>query len=53
MKLHRRRVLQLAAAAAAAPILPRAALALDYPTRPVRLIVGYAAAVRPTLPRAC
>ena len=49
MKLHRRRVLQLAAAAAAAPILPRAALALDYPTRPVRLIVGYAAGSAPDI----
>ena len=41
MKLHRRRVLQLAAGAAAAPVLPRAAAALDYPTRPVRFVVGY------------
>ena len=49
MKLHRRRVLQLAAAAAAAPVLPRAAAALDYPTRPVRLIVGYAAGSAPDI----
>src|SRR5579862_4372404 len=41
MTLHRRRILQLAAGAAAVPALPRAAAALDYPTRPVRLIVGY------------
>ena len=41
MKLDRRRILQLAAGAAAVPVLPRAAAALDYPTRPVRLIVGY------------
>src|SRR5579862_7645643 len=41
MTLHRRRILQLAAGAAAAPVLPRIAAALDYPTRPVRLIVGY------------
>jgi tripartite-type tricarboxylate transporter receptor subunit TctC len=30
----------LSAAAAAVPILPRIAAALDYPNRPVRLIVG-------------
>src|ERR1700676_1558963 len=49
MKLHRRRILQLAAGAAAAPILPRAAEALDYPTRPVRLIVRYAAGSAPDI----
>src|SRR5580704_13773303 len=37
MKLHRRRMLQLTAAAATVPTLPRIASALDYPTRPVRL----------------
>src|SRR6202161_4033839 len=36
----RRRFLQLAGAAAAAFRMP--ALALDYPTRPVRLLVGFA-----------
>ena len=41
MKLPRRRFLQLAVAAAAAPALPQLASALDYPTRPVRLIVGF------------
>jgi tripartite-type tricarboxylate transporter receptor subunit TctC len=41
MKLPRRRqFLQLAAGAAALPVLPRAASALDYPTHPVRIIVG-------------
>ena len=49
MKLHRRRILQLAAGAAAVPILPRAASALDYPTRPVRLIVGYAPGSAPDI----
>ena len=49
MKLHRRRILQLAAGAAAVPVLPRAAAALDYPTRPVRLIVGYAAGSAPDI----
>src|ERR1700761_2868216 len=41
MKVPRRKVLHLAAVAAAAPILSRTALALDYPTRPVRWIVGF------------
>src|SRR5271170_6572173 len=41
MKLpHRRRFLHLAAGAAALPAFPRVASALDYPTRPVRLIVN-------------
>jgi tripartite-type tricarboxylate transporter receptor subunit TctC len=43
MTSQRRRFLQLALAAAAAPALPRTAAALDYPTRPVRLIVPVAA----------
>jgi len=41
MKLPRRKFLQLAAGAAALPALPRYALALDYPTRPIHLIVGF------------
>jgi tripartite-type tricarboxylate transporter receptor subunit TctC len=41
MKLPRRLFLQLAGAAAAVPALPRGASALDYPTRPLRLIVGF------------
>src|SRR5215471_13602429 len=40
MKIPRRRFLQLAGAAAASAT-PRLALALDYPTRPVRWVVGY------------
>jgi tripartite-type tricarboxylate transporter receptor subunit TctC len=43
MTLRRRKFLQLAAAVASAPILPRAASALDYPTRPVKIVAGFAA----------
>jgi tripartite-type tricarboxylate transporter receptor subunit TctC len=43
MKLRRRQFLQFAGAAAAAPAFSRGAWALDYPTRPVHLIVGFAA----------
>jgi tripartite-type tricarboxylate transporter receptor subunit TctC len=41
MQLRRRRFLQLAGGAAALPALPRPAAALDYPIRPVRVIIGY------------
>jgi tripartite-type tricarboxylate transporter receptor subunit TctC len=41
MAFARRQVLQLGAAAVAAPALPRSASALDYPTRPLRWIVGF------------
>jgi tripartite-type tricarboxylate transporter receptor subunit TctC len=43
MKLPRRRFLQLAGAAAAVPAFPQGASALDYPTRPLRWIVGFPA----------
>jgi tripartite-type tricarboxylate transporter receptor subunit TctC len=43
MTLPRRRFLQLSAATAAVPVLPRNTWALDYPTRPLRWIVGYPA----------
>jgi tripartite-type tricarboxylate transporter receptor subunit TctC len=43
MKLPRRTFLRLAAGAAALPMMPRTASALDYPTRPVRIIVGFPA----------
>jgi tripartite-type tricarboxylate transporter receptor subunit TctC len=42
MKLPRRRFLHLATGAATLPALFRVASALDYPTRPVHIIVGYA-----------
>jgi tripartite-type tricarboxylate transporter receptor subunit TctC len=41
LKLPRRRFLYLATAAAALPSLSRMATAQSYPTRPVRLIIGY------------
>jgi tripartite-type tricarboxylate transporter receptor subunit TctC len=43
MKLPRRKFLHLAAGAAMASAFPRVASALDYPTRPVRVIVGFLA----------
>jgi tripartite-type tricarboxylate transporter receptor subunit TctC len=41
MSLQRRQMLQLAGSAVAAAALPRLARALDYPTRAVRIIVGF------------
>src|SRR5271156_2844784 len=41
MKFLRREFLHLAAGAAALPALSRAAFALDYPTRPLRLVLGF------------
>jgi tripartite-type tricarboxylate transporter receptor subunit TctC len=44
MKLpHRRQFLHLAAGAAVLPALPRIARAKGYPSRPVRIIIGFAA----------
>ena len=43
MKLSRRRCLDLAIGAATLPLLPQRASALDYPARPVRLVVGFPA----------
>src|SRR5262249_57138506 len=43
MKLPRRKVLLLAAGAAALAAIPRVARAQTYPTRPVRIVVGFAA----------
>src|SRR5262250_3103780 len=41
MKLPRRQFLHLAASAAALPSLSRVARAETYPTRPVRIVVGF------------
>jgi len=41
MKLPRRRFLHLAAGAATLPALPRVAWAQVYPSRPVRIVVGF------------
>jgi tripartite-type tricarboxylate transporter receptor subunit TctC len=43
MKLSRRTVLRLAAAAAALPTVPRMSRAETYPSRPARIVVGFAA----------
>src|SRR5262245_15273719 len=43
MKLPRRRFLHLAAGAAALPAMSRIASAQTYPSRPVRLLVGFPA----------
>jgi tripartite-type tricarboxylate transporter receptor subunit TctC len=43
MKIPRRQFLQFAGAAVVAPILPRHASALDYPTKSVRVIVPFGA----------
>ena len=43
MKLLHRQFLKLAAVVAAAAAVPQFASALDYPTRPVRIIAGFAA----------
>ena len=52
MKLPRRQFLHLAAGAAALPALSRFAWAQTYPTRPVRIIVGFAAGGAGRHPRA-
>jgi tripartite-type tricarboxylate transporter receptor subunit TctC len=49
MKLPRRTFLHLAAGAAALSGLPRSARALDYPTRPVHIIVAYPAGGAPDI----
>ena len=43
MEIHRRRFLHLTASAAAIPAASRIAIADTYPSRPIRLIVGFTA----------
>jgi tripartite-type tricarboxylate transporter receptor subunit TctC len=43
MKFDRRKFLQLTATGLAAPAFPRAAMAEDYPTLPVKIVAGFAA----------
>ena len=49
IELARRSVLRLAAAAAVLPATARFALALDYPTRPIQMIVGFPAGSAPDI----
>ena len=49
MKLPRRRFLHLAAGAATLPVVSRNARAQGYPTRPVRIVVPYAAGTSPDI----
>jgi tripartite-type tricarboxylate transporter receptor subunit TctC len=49
MKRSRRVFLCLAGSAGALPALPRFASALDYPTRPVHLVVGFPAGLSPDI----
>jgi tripartite-type tricarboxylate transporter receptor subunit TctC len=49
MTIHRRNFLMASAGAAVLPALPRAAFAIDYPTRPVRVIVGFPAGIGPDI----
>ena len=49
MRLPRRDFLRLAAGTAALPILPRLASAQTYPSRPVRMIVGFPAGNAPDI----
>ena len=49
MKIHRRRILQLAAGSVALPASSRMALAQSYPARPVRLIVTIPAGGSPDI----
>jgi tripartite-type tricarboxylate transporter receptor subunit TctC len=49
VKIPRRRFLHLAIGAAVLPLAPRIGFALDYPTRPVRLIVAFPAGTAPDI----
>jgi tripartite-type tricarboxylate transporter receptor subunit TctC len=47
--MERRKVLHLAAGAAALTLAPRSASALDFPTRPVHIVAGYPAGAGPDI----
>jgi tripartite-type tricarboxylate transporter receptor subunit TctC len=49
MKLVRRDFLRVAAGAAALPVLPRGATALDFPTRPVHIVTPYPPGASPDI----
>jgi tripartite-type tricarboxylate transporter receptor subunit TctC len=49
MRLPRRVFLRLAASVAALPVVPHVVSALDYPVRPIRIIVGLPAGQSPDL----
>jgi len=49
MEIPRRKLLRLAAGAAVLPALSQRSTAQDYPTKPIRLIVGYQAGTAPDL----
>lgn len=49
MRFPRRKFLHLAAGAAALPAVSRVAVALDYPTRPVHIVVGFPASSNPDI----
>ena len=49
MKFPRRKFLRLAAGAAALPAVSRVGVALDYPTRPVHIVVGFPASSNPDI----
>ena len=49
MDQSRRTILRFAGTAAILPVLPRVASALDYPTRPVRMVIGFAAGLSPDI----
>jgi tripartite-type tricarboxylate transporter receptor subunit TctC len=49
MQLPRRRFLQLMPGGAVAPLFPGLAFALDYPTRPIHLVVGFPPGLAPDI----
>jgi tripartite-type tricarboxylate transporter receptor subunit TctC len=49
MRLPRRQFVHLVAAAALIPVLPRTAMAVNYPTRPIRIIVGFPPGTSPDI----